>query len=446
MPASATTTPSPADALSGQTLLIAEANASETAALQTVLGNSGATVEVVTNPSQVIEEAKKHKPGVLLIDHAMPGLDLGQTTRILSRHPDTAATAILLVAPADLAARDERRLKELDVFGILKRPLTCSGIRGTFTNAINFHNEAASMRTKRAGGKGRSKLVQGCSALLKRDLSCPYHSFGVPVESFQLRAGKIETDVDLFDLPIYRQGGSAADDFVDYNLAGLSICTECYFATNDPNYFDDPDRGVSTVDERGASRAAYRIDPATRGKITQAAGHRGLVAFERTGGEPQLSFFSWNRSHKEALIGYELAIATSRVLYEAAPVRRSLELLRLGNYELRRARLHEQMHAKPTRVLKHRAAAGEWLAQAFAKCKGVAMYKAAYQLTSINIHVGQDAVAFRFLQALREQTRLSMREQEDPVTLDRYLRRAQNVWEDRSRLRAHAATALAKAA
>ena len=123
-----------------------------------------------------------------------------------------------------------------------------------------------------------------------------------------------------------------------------------------------------------------------------------------------------------------------------------MELLRLGNYELRRAMLHEQAGTGLDRVLKHRAAAGEWLAQAFGKCKGTAMYKAAYQLAAINVHLGRDNVAFRFVGALRDQTKLSIRDQEDPATLDRYLRRAQAVWEDRTRHRHAAAGVAAKAA
>ena len=132
---------------------------------------------------------------------------------------------------------------------------------------MRFHDEAQQIRTDRSGGDNRSKLVGGCSALLRRDLSCPYHSFGVPVGSFQLRAGKIASEVDLFDVPVYSRGGSIADDFVDYNLAGLSICSECFFATNDPNYFDDPDRNTSAADERGTSRARlpHRLRHANEG-------------------------------------------------------------------------------------------------------------------------------------------------------------------------------------
>ncbi|MEM7809238.1 MAG: hypothetical protein AAF561_14105, partial [Planctomycetota bacterium] len=294
-------------------VLLIDGNPAEVTAFQTVLAGEGAKVEIISNPRDVVPTATRQAPDILMLDASVDGLDVGTTTRILSRNPTTAATAIILLAPADADARGVRRLKEFDAFGLMQRPLTCGAIRKSFRSAATFSKEAGQMRRDASGDtKGRSKRVRDCGALLKRELSCPFHSFGVPVDFYQLRTGKVASDVDLFDVPTYSPATADGRDFVDYNLAGLIVCRECFFTTNDPNYFDDPDRGVATVQERGASRAAYRIDPGTRGKITTAAGHRGLVAFERLGGEPEESFFSWNRSEKEALVAYELAIATSR--------------------------------------------------------------------------------------------------------------------------------------
>ncbi len=436
-----------APSLKGVDVLLINAIANEVTAFQTVLAGDGATVHVISDPRDLVQQATTHPPGVLLMDASVKGLDLGNATRILSRNPATAATAIVLLAPADADERTVRRLREFDVFGILQRPLTCSSIRNTFRSAAGFSREADKMRKSAAGeGKGRVKRVRDCGSLLKRELSCPFHSFGVPVDYFQLRTGKLASELDIFDVPHYSSATADRSDEVDYNVAGLAICRECFFTSNDPNYFEDPDRGIATVQERGASRAAYRIDPATRGKITAGSGHRGLVAYERLGQEPDAAFFSWNRTDEQALVAFELAIATSRTLYEASPVRRSLELLRLGNYELRRAMLRERTNAPYQRVMKHRLAAADWLGKAFSACKGVAMYKAAYQLAAIHIHLGRDATAFQFLGALREQTRLSIREQEDPATLERYLRRAQALWEDRTTHRHAEAVALQKAA
>ena len=420
-----------ADALRGATVLAATSSAAETTALQTVLGAAGANVEVITDARGIVDAAKRFSPAVILVDTTMRGLDLAYAAKVVTRHPTTAASALVLLASATADEKAMRRLREHESFAILQRPLTCSSIRETFRGGAQFSREAKAMGVT-GGGRGSDKLVPDCPALLRKPLSCPFHSFGVPVEYYQLRAGKVYSETDLFDVPNY-SAGPGGEGFVDYNVAGLAVCRECYFASNDPGYFDDPENGME--EDPSPARAAYRIDSATREAMVIAAGHRGLTAYDRLGGEPTDDFFGWKRTDQAALVAYEIAIQSSRTLYEAAPIRRSLELLRLGNYELRRAMLHERLKAPGEKVLKHRAAAAAWLTKAFGECKGIAMYKAAYQLTAVNVHLNRDAHAFQFYGALREQSRLSVRDQEDPATLERFLRRAQNVWEDRQRHR-----------
>lgn len=420
-------------------VLLAEGNALETNALQTIVGGAGARVDIVTDSRNIVEAAKRLSPSIILIDTAMTGLDLTHVEKILTRNPATADAALLLVAPLGADARKMRMLKEHDAFALMSRPMTCSAIRETFDNAARFYTENRDMRGGTRSAGGSKKLVAGCSALLRKELSCPFHSFGVPVDFFQLRTGKVYSETDLFDVPSYKPGGRGEEGFVDYNLAGLAICRECFFATSDPGYFEDPEASVD-----GTVAATYRIDEITRRKIIETSGHRGLTAVDRLGAEPDDAFFGWQRDVRHALVAYEVAIQTSRTLYEAAPIRRSNELLRLGGYELRRATLLEGQSTPGARVIKHRTAAVAWLTKAFGECKGVAMYKAAYQLVALNIHLGRDAHAFQFLNTLREQTRLSIRDQEDPATLERYLRRSQTVWEDRDRHR-HADVAAAGA-
>ncbi len=430
--------------LVGSHVLICEGNAAETTALQTIVGGEGARIDIVTDGRSIVEAAKRHKPAVILIDTGMNGLDLGYVGRILSRHPATAASALLLVAPPKADERKLRALREQEAFAILTRPLTCSAIRENFAAAAAFHVEQKQMRGGSSAGRGSNKFVHGCSALLRRELSCPFHSFGVPIDYYQLRTGKVYSETDIFDVPVYKDGGLG--DFVDYNLAGIAICRECFFATSDANYFDDPNGSIGDNADDAAAKATYKIDHVTRQKITGTSGHRGLSAHDRLGCDPDDDFFSWNRDLKQSLVAYEVAIQSSRTLYEAAPVRRSVELLRLGGYELRRAMLQEKLGVASERVMKHRAAAAAWLGKAFGEVKGGGMYKAAYQLVAINVHLGREAQAFQYLGALREQTRLSIRDQEDPASLERYLRRAQNLWEDRDRHRSPAVVTKKEAA
>lgn len=422
--------------LAGKTILIANTNTRELTALQAVLGEEGGRVEVVSDASFLLEEAKRLSPAVVLIDTTLPGLDVGRLTRVLARNPSTAGSAVVLLLGPDATERGTRQLRELDTFALISRPLTCAAIRETCRNAAVFAAESAKTQARQQGGHGSSKLVAGCNALLRQELICPFHSFGVKVSYYQLRAGKVYADTDLFDLPVYRQAARDGD-FIDYHLAGLAVCPDCFFTTNDPNYFEDPNHSATTTDLAG-NRNAYRIDRATRSKLATTSGARGLMIHDRVG-TPKPSFFSFDRSPEEALVAYEVAIESSKALHESAPVRRSIELLRIGNYELRRALILGAIGYPTADVLHHRRSAAAWLTRAFGECKGVAMYKAAYQLLAIHVHLDDDKAAFPCLNALKEQGRLSRRDQEDPATLERYLRRAEAVWGDRDHHRAKSA-------
>lgn len=429
--------------LEGKTILLADTNAREITALQTVLGEEGCRVEIVTEATYLLEEAKRLSPAVILIDTTLPGLDVGKLTRVFARNPSTAGSAVALLVPADATSRATRQLRELDTFSLLLRPLTCAAIRETCRNAALFAEESARTRKSQEGGRGSNRHVAGCNALLRRELTCPFHSFGVKVNYYQLRAGKVYADTDLFDIPLYRQAARDGD-FVDYNLAGLAICPDCFFATNDPNYFEDPATPATPTNpaattEYGGNRNAYRIDPATRGKIAKTSGFRAMTVHDRLGDSAKSSFFSYSRSPEEALVAYELAIASSKALHEVAPVRRSIELLRIGNYELRRALILNANGYPTADVRHHRRSAIDWLARVFEECKGVAMYKAAYQLLALQVYLDDDKAAFPYLNALKEQSRLSRRDQEDPAMLERYLRRAETVWRDRDDYRANSA-------
>ena len=415
------------------TILIATANVREITALQTVLGDDGAKVEVVTSGGRLLEEAKRLEPDILLLDIELAGLDVGPATRVLARHPGTSGSATILLLGENTSPRLMRMMKDLGTFALMPRPLTCAAIRSSFRSAAKFAAEATKTE-QRKETRAHPRLVPGCNALLRKQLNCPFHPFGVKVSHFELRSGKLVGDTDLFDVPVYHKAARDGD-FVDYNLASITVCPDCFFATNDPNYFDDPDLGEAAL-PAGANRNAYRLDPATRGKVATSAGLRSLTAHDRLGREPDASFFAHDRSVEAGLIAYELAIMSSRSLYEAAPVRRSVELLRLGNYELRIASILHGLKRDEATVLSHRAAAAEWLERAFIDCKGVGMYKSAYQLVAIYCHLGQERKAFPFLGTLKEQTKLSRRDQEDPAALERYVRRAEAVWADRDHHRA----------
>ena len=409
----------------GLTAVCVQGSGTEVELLRATLPACGVRVAVTTDPRQAVTLATSERPKVVLLDAALAGLDVAGVTRVLARHPDTATAAILAVVAEDATPREIERIEAAGVFAVVRRPLDERAVRGAFAKAI-AHTRDAAGRGRSPGRRG-SRVVAGCEALLRRELRCPFHSFGVTVPFFQLRVGRVAAEADYFDVPVY---GPA----VDYNVAGVAVCPECFFATSDPGYLDDPDdaAGLKAGGDDAVGRAAHRIDPATRAKVTQGAGLRGLLAHDRLGGEPGRGLFGHDRSPVEADVAHALAVASCRALHEAAPVRRSAELLRAGNHELRRANLT----GDPATATRRRRSAAEWLGRAFAACRGTAMHRAAYQLVALHVHLGDDAAALPYLSALKEQSRLSRRDQGDPAALARYERRAGEVWADRERHRA----------
>ena len=412
-------TPRPEDAAH---VLLSTVNVQEIGVLRQVLPAMRATPHFCTDAGDVLRMSVELAPAAVLLDATLDGLDLLKTTRILARNPSTAATAVVLVAPPLADERQLRALRGLELFALLERPLTCEAIRETFAAALRFHADATALR-RPIKPKPAATLVDGCNSLLQRTLLCPFHPYGVEVRHYALRAGKQYARTDDFDVPTYSQAAPGAD-FVDYTLAGLCVCPECYFATTEPRFLTDPN---NTDDPE----PYFAIDAATLARVTAEAGRRELLAHDALGGQPAASLFDFRRTRREAAVGYELAGMSGRAVYEAAPTRRAAELTRLGGYELRRAALCAALGDDPAATTARRYAAVAWLDKAFLTARGPSLYLAAYQLVALCVYLRDDSAALRYLGAMRELSGLNRRDLEEPVVLDRYLRRAQHLWADR---------------
>ena len=414
--------PTPATANVPPRLLAATINVQEIAALRHVVRPLGVESHVCTDAGDVLRLCQELAPAVVLLDGALPNLDLAKTTRILSRNPTTAVAAVLVAAPPEAAERDLRRLNALELFALLERPLTCEALRENITAGLRFHADALALRRPHRA-KPAATIPDGCNSLLARTLHCPFHPHGVEIQSYSLRAGKIYGKTDVFDLPVYAQAAPGAD-FVDFHRAALCVCPECFFATTEPRFLDDPRQGGGNEGD-----SYFQLDRATIDKVAAGAGRRELL-FHDALGEPAASMFDFRRTREEALVGYALAVESGRALLEAAPTRRAAERVRLGGYELRRALLHEAGDA-PDAAAARRRAAVTWLDSAFLAARGPALYLACYQLVALCVHLGDDAAAIRYLAAMKEMSGLGRRELDQPAVLDRYLRRAQDVWAHR---------------
>lgn len=399
-------------------VLIAEASPEGREAVSRIFQSEGYSVIACNCGSDIIALAKQHQPDVVFLDVSLKRTDPGECVRVLERFEGTRSVVVVLMCPREIEVSRLARLEAIGALGVLVKPLTRDGLLQTFRQALAESNERKTRfesPTQRKAGVTRH--VESNNSLLVRTMFCPFHETPVAVERYMLRTGKIQTDSSFFDLPVYKSAVKGAD-FIDYHLLGVAVCPRCLFASNNPQYFRDPEN---------AKHDAIEHNAATRAAIPAATGAR----LELTGTlEP--GFFTENRTLAGAIKSYELAIHCGHTLVSANRHALSLEFLRLGNYHLRLAHLHGLAGAGVAVKKAQFKAAYDWLAQGFTVLSGAELFKSVYQLVALAIASGEDKSAYQYIARLGEIERDPATTKQDRAALDRYLSRCRRAWEDRA--------------
>jgi twitching motility two-component system response regulator PilH len=82
-------------------VLIVDDSPTETYKLTSLLEKHGHTVITAGNGEEGVENAKRERPDVVLMDIVMPGLNGFQATRQLSKAPETANIPVIIVTTKD---------------------------------------------------------------------------------------------------------------------------------------------------------------------------------------------------------------------------------------------------------------------------------------------------------------------------------------------------------
>jgi CheY-like chemotaxis protein len=398
-------------------VLVAETSTERRKALAKLLQGQGfGVIDCFVGPD-VIPLAKEHQPDVCFLDVGMKRLDAGECARVLGRYEGTRSVTVVITCPPEISAARLGHLESSGASCVLVRPLTSDGLLKAFHQALEeSHERKLRFRQAESRKLSTTRHVDGHNSLLARRLECPFHETPVPVEHFVLRTGKILTDTNFFDLPVYKSPIAGAD-YVDYHLLGVAACPRCLFATNNPEHFIDPAN-------RKAKSSAHPAG--TKRVIAQAAGARLQLA-----GELPPDFFTHRRGVASAILSYELGIVSSKTLIERDRQSHAFELLRLGNYYLRLAYLHGKTSAAEATVRADYDSAADWLREAFTILDGAPLYKSIYQLVALGIATGDDRGAYQYLSRLSELEREPLDSLPDRPALDRYLARCRRAWEDR---------------
>jgi len=368
----------------------------------------------------LIDLAKRKMPAVLVVDLTDANLvrDFERAARVLSRCAATQTVQMVAVVPPGFTESWQSKIRSAGAFDLVLHPIQSEHLDRAIDRADARSNEIVAARLALDLRRTcPTKPVEQNKSLLVRAIQCPMHDGPQPLSRYILRVGAIVTDIDFFDMPVYKSA-TQGKDFVDFHLLGVMVCPRCLLASNDPRYFTDlTDRGEPHV-----YNAATRQQ--LRGTISARHDLAGVI--------PE-SFHTHARTVEEAVVAYELAMHTSRTLYECNRFSLQIELARMGNYHLRLVavkQLRSHGISQDERVAHYRAAL-DLLGEAFVVVEGPILFKVAYQVVALSIALGEDAGAYRYIARLTQMQREALLEKQERAALDRYLLRCQTAWEDR---------------
>lgn len=220
--------------------------------------------------------------------------------------------------------------------------------------------------------------------------------------------GHVERWDEYFDIPVYEAEDSSGL-FGDVLRVEVVVCPECAFASNEESRFITERPSGSWEPPVSVIDLVQRMRPA---RLTLSEEAEDVQRFPR--------------SIDDAIVCLKLAIHSSTMIFNADPQSNPIESARLGTYALKAAQLSRQQEQEE-RELTWRKAALEYFRRAFeVEIKGVAHYRAVYQMGALSIYLSDDQTASRSFAYLRD-----LEEKEPGKELHKFVIRYKRIWQDR---------------
>ncbi len=236
-------------------------------------------------------------------------------------------------------------------------------------------------------------------SLIARRVGCPLHETGEPFVHFHLRSSAYEVVRDDLDLPVYR-APLPGEDACDFELLAVTVCPECAYAATEAKLLAPAPGGdfpLSLILPPGAIESAFN-----------ESSRRARALEKVTAG-----FFTEERTLRDAIIAYSLAIETAQSLYAGAPEATRFLLCHCANHHLRLARLCRRLDLRPA-VSGHLFRARNLLQRASESVKGSFLIRTLYQTVSLSLSLGDVGQATTALDALRRLARSGTDRLQDP--------------------------------
>jgi CheY-like chemotaxis protein len=98
--------------------------------------DGGFSVSGCDNSSRAIEEARRLRPDLILLDWMLPGMDGGQTLEVLRSDPETAAIPVTFMT-AKLRTSELEQIARLGASGVIAKPFDPMALPEQVRDSLN---------------------------------------------------------------------------------------------------------------------------------------------------------------------------------------------------------------------------------------------------------------------------------------------------------------------
>jgi CheY-like chemotaxis protein len=103
--------------------------------------DGGFSVSGCENGSRAVEEARRLRPDLILLDWMLPGMDGGQTMAALRSDPETAAIPVAFMT-AKVRTSELEQIAKLGATGVIAKPFDPMALPQQVRNNLNRANTA----------------------------------------------------------------------------------------------------------------------------------------------------------------------------------------------------------------------------------------------------------------------------------------------------------------
>ncbi len=417
-------------------VLLADGDAVSRGEIASSLSKAGMLVAEMSDGNRLGEFIRQNWAHVMVLDMDLPDVPVIRVVRQIRANEKTRHVGLVVICQPTTEKAYVEEFIHAGANAILIRPVDPTQVAQAVTQAAARASSGTSQpdqanvsgQLNQANDPVKAKVCETNSSLLVRPIVCHLHDPPATFDRHTLRMGKVQTEVNFFDVPVYTHPLHGSD-YCNYHLLSMLICPTCLFTTNDPAWFEHP----------GQPRHEM-LDPSPR--VIKLLADHAAKRRKAVGDQPG-SLFSAQRKLDEAILATRLGISCSAVLVADDVDTFKDELARIGNYHLKLAHLlwlKANPKAKPTAddpvdlpppIVEEYRKAFETLSKAFTRVSDALLPKTIYQLCACGIYLGEDQMVHSAMQVLREFGDRPNLDGELRQECSQYFARCRTAWEDR---------------